>query len=102
MGNSAKKDLPFMLMFLRQHSSGFWKFAHTEVIEIHEAAGGSGCEVEQGEAIAHEVRQGVGHLKGPPERRPRLTVQAVEEARTVRPVLEVTVDFQENVLVGER
>ena len=36
--------------------------AHAIVVKVHESARGLGREVEQAETVAHEVRQGVGHL----------------------------------------
>src|SRR5690606_8411752 len=40
------------------------RVAETEVVEVHEPAGFLRGEVEQAEAIAHEVLQRVDHLQG--------------------------------------
>ena len=58
------------------------------------AAGGLGRVVEQAEAIAHEVRERVAHLQRVADGRPRLAVEAVEEARLVRAILEIASAFK--------
>lgn len=67
--------------------------AHAKEIEVNETTWRFGCEIKQSEAIAHEVRQGVGHLQDGTDLRPCPAVQAVVEIGLVRTVPEVTVDL---------
>ncbi len=76
--------------------------AHAIVVEVRISACTLCREVEQAEAVAHEVRQGVGHLQGCANLGPRLSVQAVVEIRFVRAVPEVAVDPKTHGLLFER
>ncbi len=53
--------------------------ADPEVVEIHETTCGLGRVVEEREAVAQEMGQGIGHLEELPNGDPLLAIEAVKE-----------------------
>jgi hypothetical protein len=68
------------------------------VVKVDTAAGGLGRIIEQGEAITHEVREGVGEARGTTNGGPGFAVEAVGEAGDLRRGLKFAFDPQNTVL----
>ena len=69
---------------------------YPEVVYVHISAGSLGGIVEEGEAVADELGNGVGHFQGCAEGSPLSAVGAVVEGGRVPQVGEVAFGFQVN------
>jgi hypothetical protein len=69
-----------------------------EVIKIRVAAGFAGGEMEEGEAVAHEMGEGIAHAEFLAERNPGTGVEAVEKAGAIGLVVEVGFGAKVDVL----
>src|SRR5438445_11027239 len=85
----------------RAQRRGFAALPDPVVVKVHTAAGGLGRIIEEGEAITHEVREGVGKAGGTTDGCPGAAVEAVGEAGDFRRGLKFAFDLEVNGFARE-